>query len=78
MVSVFIPQFTILYAQKKKGDLLRSINFSVKVMGYVMALPIGFLIVFAPNFFQLWVPGQDIATLQGMSDDRHWKHQHHI
>lgn len=67
MVSVFVPQFTILYAQKKKGDLLRSINFSVKVMGYVMALPIGFLIVFAPNFFQLWVPGQDIATLQGMS-----------
>lgn len=67
MVSVFVPQFTILYAQKKKGELLRSINFSVKVMGYVMALPIGFLIVFAPNFFQLWVPGQDVATLQGMS-----------
>lgn len=67
MVSVFVPQFTILYAQKKKKDLLESVNFSVKVMGYVMALPIGFLIIFAPDFFQLWVPGQNVAVLQGMS-----------
>lgn len=67
MVSVFIPQFTILYAQKKKRALLENINFSVKVMGYVMAFPIGFLIIFAPDFFRLWVPGQNIAVLQGMS-----------
>lgn len=67
MVSVFIPQFTILYAQRKKKDLLDSINFSVKVMGYVMALPIGFLIVFVADFFRLWVPGQNVAILQGMS-----------
>lgn len=67
MVSVFVPQFTILYAQKKKKDLLESINFSVKVMGYVMSLPIGFLIIFAPDFFRLWVPGQNVVILQGMS-----------
>lgn len=52
--------------REKKKDLLDSINFSVKVMGYVMALPIGFLIVFASDFFRLWVPGQNVAILQGM------------
>lgn len=67
MVSVFIPEFTMLYAQRKKKELLGSIDFSVKMMGYLMALPIGFLIIFAPEFFRLWVPGQNVGVLQGLS-----------
>ncbi|RGP01735.1 lipopolysaccharide biosynthesis protein [Bifidobacterium pseudocatenulatum] len=67
LVSVFIPEFTILYAQHRKKDLLNSIDFSVKVMGYLMTLPIGFLIVFGEDFFRLWVPTQDALLLQGLS-----------
>lgn len=67
LVSVFVPQFTILYAKKEKNALLQNINLSIKFMGYMVALPIGFLLVFGSDFFQLWVPGQNIALLQGLS-----------
>jgi O-antigen/teichoic acid export membrane protein len=67
LVGVFIPQFTIYYARKQKKELLDSIDFSIKVMGYLMMLPIGFLMVFGVDFFRIWVPSQDAQLLQGMS-----------
>ena len=67
LVGVFIPQFTIYYARKQKSELLSSIDFSIKVMGYLMMLPIGFLMVFGEDFFRVWVPSQDAHFLQGLS-----------
>lgn len=67
LVGVFIPQFTIYYAREQKKELLNSIDFSIKVMGYLMMIPIGFLMVFGVDFFRIWVPSQDAQLLQGMS-----------
>ena len=67
LVGVFIPQFTIHYARKEKRELLGSIDFSIKVMGYVMMIPLGFLMVFGVDFFHVWVPSQDAQLLQGLS-----------
>jgi len=67
LVGVFIPQFTIYYARKQKRELLDSIDFSIKVMGYLMMIPIGFLMVFGVDFFHVWVPTQDARFLQGLS-----------
>lgn len=67
LVGVFIPQFTILYAQKKQKELIDNIDFSVKVLSYFMMVPVGFLMVFGVDFFHLWVPSQDAYILQKMS-----------
>lgn len=67
MVSVFIPQFTIYYAKRQHEKLMDSIMFSVKVMGAVLTIPIGYLIVFGADFYRVWVPGQNAELLQGLS-----------
>lgn len=67
MVGVFVPQFTILYAQGKMQDLLDNINFSIKIMGYFITLPIGFLIVYGQEFFRLWVPNENAEMLHLLS-----------
>ena len=67
MVAVFIPEFTTLYAQERREELLQSINFSVKMLGATITLPIAFLLVFGEEFFRVWVPTQDAVMLQGLS-----------
>lgn len=67
LVGVFIPQFTISYAKRQKKQLLNQIDFSIKVMGFVMMLPIGFLLVFGEDFFHVWVPSQNAQMLQQLS-----------
>ena len=46
--------------------LFRSMT-SIKMTGVIYMLPIGYLFVFGPNFFEVWVPGQDTSFLQGMA-----------
>lgn len=67
LVGVFVPQFTILYAKNKQKDLLESVGFSVKMMGLLITIPIGFLIVFGQDFFHIWVPTQDAQKLHMLS-----------
>lgn len=67
LVVVFVPQFTILYAQKKQNELIGSINYSIKVMGLFITLPIAFLIIFGDIFFSLWVPGENASRLHILS-----------
>lgn len=67
LVGVFVPQFTILYAQHKKTELVNNIGFSIKIMGYLITIPIGFLIIFGADFFQLWVPNENSSILYGLS-----------
>ncbi|MBC2580566.1 lipopolysaccharide biosynthesis protein [Clostridium sp. DJ247] len=68
LVGVFIPQFTILYAQKKHEELLDNINKSIKFMGLIITIPIAFLIIFGDTFFSLWVPGENSSKLYLLSN----------
>lgn len=63
LVGVFIPQFTILYAQKKHEELLDNINKSIKFMGLIITIPIAFLIIFGDTFFKLWVSQENSGEL---------------
>lgn len=67
LVAVFVPQFTMYYARKEKDKMMESISFSIRVMGFLCAVPIGFLLVFGQQFFSLWVPTQDANLLHGLS-----------
>jgi len=68
VVSVFVPQFTILYAMNKQTELLKNINFSIKVVGLIVVIPISFLIIFGDTFFSLWLPGEDTQLLYLLSN----------
>lgn len=67
IAAVFMPQFTILYAQNKTSQLSDEINKSVKLLGVFISLPIGFLLVFGDVFFALWVPALDSVYLHRLS-----------
>ncbi len=67
MVSVFSPDFTILYAEKKTDELIASVKQSMKIMGIIANLPIIVLIVCGDYFFELWQPTQDASQLQILS-----------
>lgn len=68
LVGVFVPQFTILYAQKKNEELLDSINKSIKFMGLIITIPIAFLIIFGDIFFNLWIPNENSSKLYLLSN----------
>lgn len=67
LVGIFSPNFTILYAEKKKEELLAAVKQSMKIMGIITNLPIIVLIVCGQQFFSLWQPTQDAVQLQVLS-----------
>lgn len=68
LVSVFIPHFTILYAKGNNKELIESVNKSIRLMGILVTIPIGFILINGESFFQLWVPDQDFRTLYWLSN----------
>lgn len=67
MVTVFSPEFTILFAQNKSEELKSSIKGSLKFMSTLMTIPLGFLMVMGEEFFTLWIPGQNAHLLYILS-----------
>ncbi len=67
LVSVFSPNFTILFAQGKQKELHIAVRQSIKIMSVLANLPIIVLIVCGQRFFELWQPTQDAKMLQVLS-----------
>lgn len=67
IAGVFSPNFTILYAQNKREELVAAVKQSMKIMGVISNLPIIILIVCGERFFSLWQPTQDAHQLQILS-----------
>lgn len=65
--AVFLPEFTILYAQNKTSELLLSIKRSMKLLGIIASIPTAILIGLGEDFFRLWVPMQNAKELQILS-----------
>lgn len=60
---VFQPEFIISYAREKKEELIQKLKISMKVTAIFANIPFCFLIVFGKEFYNLWMPGQDIKLL---------------
>ncbi|MEE1472709.1 MATE family efflux transporter [Bifidobacterium adolescentis] len=67
LVPVFIPQFMVFFARGENRKMIDSISFAVRIMGFICAVPIGFLLVFGRDFFASWVPTQNANMLHGLS-----------
>lgn len=67
LVSVFSPNFTILFAEGKYNELNIAVRQSIKIMSVLANIPIIVLIVCGQRFFVLWQPSQDEKVLQCLS-----------
>lgn len=67
MASIFSPDFTILYAQGKREELVASLKQSMKIMGVICNLPMIVLIVCGVPFYELWQPTQNAHELYMLS-----------
>lgn len=66
----FYPNFNILYAQGKIKELVSDISKSMIIIGLMIGIPIGILLVFAGDFYKLWIPtayNEDIYWLSFIS-----------
>ena len=64
IAGVFVPDFTILYAQNKPLELVNSIKRSMKMLGLIINIPVAILVVFGNPFFSLWIPNENPEQLQ--------------
>lgn len=67
VVAIFIPTFTIKYAQSDIEGLLKELKKAVKVVSVFIAPVLCFLLAFGMDFYRLWQPTQDPTILQTLS-----------
>ncbi len=65
--GTFFPQFNILLAQGKTAELIYEIKKSMKIVGLLIGIPIGFLLVYSKDFYMLWVPSEDAVFLSWLT-----------
>lgn len=63
IAGAFTPQFTILYSQDKKEELIKEIKFSIKLLSLIMTVPIAGFIIFGCDFYSLWMPYKTDAEI---------------
>lgn len=61
--SSFSPRFNILYAQGKVQELVGEIKKSMRIVGFLVGIPVGLLLAYGREFYALWVPGEDAGFL---------------
>ena len=61
--GTFMPHFNILYAKNQMTELIKEVSRSIELVSLLIGIPMGFLLVFSGEFFDLWVPGQDSEKL---------------
>lgn len=65
--SIFQPKNTKHFADKDKDKLIENVVSSMKITGFFSNIPLVFLLIFGFTFYSLWVPGQDIYTINILS-----------
>ena len=64
VANIFSPQFIILYSKHKIKELVKSVNFSLKVVALLMIVPIAGFIAFGNEFYTLWLPNKTAIEIK--------------
>lgn len=67
IASVFAPNFTLHYANGNREKLLASMQYSIKVLGVLVNVPIAIFAAFGEVFYHLWLPNQNATQLYQLS-----------
>lgn len=65
--TVFMPRVAYEYAKNSTKSLVKEIQQAQKIMGAIITPIVMLLIVFGFDFYDLWVPGNDIELLGRLS-----------
>ncbi len=68
--TVFAPQFTQLYSQGKIDELIAEVKKSIKIMAFIMIVPIAGFIAFGSSFYTIWLKdytASEVGTIQQLS-----------
>lgn len=60
----FAPLLTTLYAKGQIEEMLHEIKKSIRILGFLTALPLVSLYVLGKDFYALWLPTEDAGLLQ--------------
>lgn len=63
LTYVFTPQLTIHYATGDKDKLVQELLKSMKFCGFIVNIPLIFLIIFGHSFYELWVPNENTIII---------------
>lgn len=64
MASVFNPHYTILYAKNNIKDLVKEVNFTSRLVSFLLTVPIAGFIAFGFEFYTLWQPTKTPDEIQ--------------
>ena len=62
--NIFSPQFIMLYSKRKIKELIKVVNFSIKIISFIMIVPLAGFMVFGNDFFSLWLPTKTQTEIQ--------------
>lgn len=65
--SVFMPNYTILYAQGRLDDLKRATKSSMSLLSVIISVPIGIIIALGGDFYKLWIPNENTQIVAILS-----------
>ena len=63
VVTVFVPSILKTYAVGTKKELVSILRSSATIISVIINLPLTIFLVFGKEFYQLWVPGEDINSI---------------
>ncbi len=61
--GAFAPLWTKLYAEGRKDELAAEIQKSIRIFGFISALPLACIFAYGDWFYKLWLPKQDAHLL---------------
>lgn len=70
IANIFSPQFIYYYSKREIKKLINYVNFSLKIISFILIVPIAGFIIFGVDFFRLWLPTKtmnEIYTIQILS-----------
>lgn len=70
IANIFSPQFIMYYSKHKIKELIKYVNFSIKVIAFLMIVPLAGFVIFGRDFFALWLPSksnEEIIKIQILS-----------
>lgn len=65
--SVFMPNYAILYAQGQMEELKKATKSSMTILSVIISIPIGIIIAFGLDFYQLWIPNENVRMVTILS-----------
>ncbi len=63
----FYPEFLSLYSQNKTSQLMEAINKSINILSAISGICLSLLIVYAKDFYKLWIPSSDGDLLRALT-----------